>query len=273
MSRFKEYNRLFYGETIGWFYGKRVIKELTLEEYNVLLSLLVHKKSRLRWSAADRLGKIGNSSAIEPLIQALQDAHWLVRLHAAKALGRIGRHIAIDPLLDIMDDECPYVRRRVVTALVQLNSDRGPQITEALISALSDSDKGVRACAAWGLGDIASPSTVDAVASSARDHDANVSWRAIEALQNIGIHAVGALIQLLDCPDSAIRYRAVKALGKSGDLRAAIPLRAMLDDPSEKVRGRAKVALQQIEHRVSWEKPPSITVKLGHWWQKLRGRY
>ena len=98
MSHIEEYNRLIYGETIGWLDRKRFVKELTHKEYQVLLSLLTHRKSRLRWSAADRLGKLGDSRAVEPLIKTLQDTHWLVRLHAAKALGRIGEPIAIEKL-------------------------------------------------------------------------------------------------------------------------------------------------------------------------------
>jgi HEAT repeat protein len=272
MSRFDEYNRLIYGETIGWLGKKRVVKELTREEYRILLSLLAHWKTRLRWSAADRLGKLGNGRAVEALIKALQDTHWLVRLHAAKALGRIGESIAIEPLVEIMGDECPFVRRRVVTALAQLNSGRSMQITKALISGLSDSDKGVRARAAWGLGDTVSLPAVAAIATAVCDRDTNVSWRAIQALQRIGIPAVKALIELLACPDSEVRYRAVKTLGEMGAQQAVKPLKKMLDDPSEKVRWRAKMALQQIERHAAWRKPPSKAMQFWHWWQRLWGR-
>ena len=91
MGRFHEYNRLIYGELFEYIDGRLVTKELTDEEYDVLLSLLTHWKVLLRWSAADQLGKIGDPRATEPLIAALKDSHWLVRLHAAKALGRYDR--------------------------------------------------------------------------------------------------------------------------------------------------------------------------------------
>ena len=257
MSCFNEYNRLIFGETIGWLGEKRVVKELTREEYQILLSLLTHRKTRLRWSAAERLGKLGNGHAVEALIKALQDTHWLVRLHAAKALGRIGDPIAIEPLVKMMGDECPYVRRCVVISLVQLNGGGNMRITEVLISGLTDSDKVVRASAAWGLGDTASQPAVTAVAAVVSDCDSNVSWRAIEALQRIGTPAVKTLIELLDCPDSEVRYRAVKTLGEVGAQLAVKPLKKMLDDPIEKVSWRAKLALQQIERRASWEKSTS----------------
>lgn len=271
MSCFDEYNQLIYGETIGWLGENRVVKELTREEFQILLSLLTHWKTRLRWSAADRLGKLGDERAVEALIKALQDTYWLVRLHAAKALGRIGDPIAIEPLAELLGDECPYVRRRVVISLAQLNIDGSVLITEALISGLSDTDKVVRAYAAMGLSDSASFPVIAAVAAAVRDRDENVSWRAIEALQRIGAPAVKALVELLECPDSEVRYRAVKALGEMGAKQAVKPLKKTLDDPIERVSWRAKLALQQIGHRALWKKSPSIAMRFQNWWQRLWG--
>lgn len=175
-------------------------------------------------------------------------------------------------LIELVDDECPYVRRRVVTALADLNSEGRTKITEVLISALTDSDGWVRARAVLGLAKNYSWATVLAIAPAVGDDEVNVSWRTIDALVGIGKPAVKSLIQLLDWPDSEIRYRVVKALGLIGDQRATRPLKKMLTDPNEKVRQRARLALQQIKYRASWEKIPSKTRKLWHWWQKLRGR-
>ncbi len=250
MSRFKEYNLLFKGQTIGWVCGRRIVKELTHEEFRVLRSLLTHRKARLRWSAADRLGKLGHTQAVESLIKALHDDHWLVRLHAAKALGRIGDQIAIEPLIAIMNDECPYVRRRVVSALARLSMIMNMQIAEVLVSALGDSDKKVRARAAWELRDTVSPSAIAAIVAAVRDPEATVSWHSVDALQKIGTLATNGLLRLLDDPDSDVRYRVIKTLGRIGDQRAVEPLKKMLDDPNEEVRFRANFALRQLGHQV-----------------------
>jgi HEAT repeat protein len=161
-----------------------------------------------------------------------------------------------------MNDECPYVRRRVATALGQLSVNGSELVTNVLISALSDSDKGVRAWAVKGLGAIASPSAVAAIATAVRDHDANVSWCAVGTLQGIGVPAVTDLIKLLDCQDSEVRYRAVKVLGKIGDQRAVRSLKTMFGDPNEEVRERARFALREIEYRVAWERSPFESGKL-----------
>lgn len=252
MKNFQEYNRLLYGETIAWLNGNRVIKELAVEEYDVLLFLLTYPKARLRWSAASRLGKLKNDRGTESLIRALQDKDWLVRLHAAKALGNIGNPTAIEPLIASMNDECAYVRRRVVSALARMKNHGSIQLTESLISALGDSDSQVRSSAAWSLREYVSFSSLTALGEAVRDPNKNVSWRAIEALQSIGVPAVKTLAKLLEYPDSETRYRAAKALGNIGNQQAIRILEDRLNDPNEKVSGRVNLALRQIKFQQWW---------------------
>jgi HEAT repeat protein len=148
MGDIRQYNRLLYGETIGWVNGVRRVKTLTPLEYETLLSLLGHRRTRSRWSAADRLGKIGKARAVGPLIASLQDPSWLVRLHAAKALGYLGAICAVKPLICTLVDECGYVRRRSATALGGFENEHAIQ---ALVFALSDPDTRVRRRAQAGL--------------------------------------------------------------------------------------------------------------------------
>lgn len=249
MNRFDKYNQLLHGETVGWINGCRLIKELTPEDYDLLLSYLTYKKTRLRWQTADRLGKIGDSRAVNPLINALQDESWLVRKHAVKALGRIGSPIVIEPLISMMKDECPYVRRSTIWALKTEQFTKDPRVTEILLCALGDTDKVVRAQSAWALGYVDSPMVVLAIAEAVKDRDNNVSWRAIGALQRIGSPATEVLIKLLGSSDDEVRYRSVKALGKVGDERALDAIKGGLDDPSEKVRKRSEFALRQMGSR------------------------
>ena len=260
MKRFQDFNRLLYGETTGRINGRQLYKALTPEEYGTLLSLLLHEKVRLRWLAAARLGKIGDERAVDPLINALQDSHWLVRLHAAKALGRLKSQKGIKPLVGLLNDNNAYVRRRVVSSISQLNTNKDDYVIEVLISALNDSDRVVRARSAWVLGNFVSSTSIRAIAVAVLDPDLNVSWRAIDSLQKIGAAAVPALVGLLEAHDSEVRYRAVKTLGKIRDVRAVQPLENMLNDPVQKVRQRAKYAIHQIKHPL-FKYQPSQTPK------------
>jgi HEAT repeat protein len=146
--------------------------------------------------------------------------------------------LAIESLIASMNDECAYVRRRVVTALAKVNRNDSIQLTEGLISALGDPDSKVRSAAAWSLRDFASFSTLAALSEAVRDHNKNVSWRAFEALQKIGIPAVKTLVELLEHPDSELRYRAAKTLGKIGGQRAIEALQKSLNDSNCRSRKR-----------------------------------
>lgn len=65
------------------------------------IALLSDDSEASRWKAAEALGRIGDSAAVEELIGALWDDDDRVRLKAAWALGRIGDPRAIPPLLHL----------------------------------------------------------------------------------------------------------------------------------------------------------------------------
>jgi HEAT repeat protein len=62
---------------------------------------------------------IGNSDAIDPLIEVLEDDYVeYVRASSAEALGRIGDRKAADALIEsIKDDESEYVKSSAAEAL------------------------------------------------------------------------------------------------------------------------------------------------------------
>jgi HEAT repeat protein len=220
--------------------------QLTQEEYANLIPLLNHRKARVRWYVADQLGKIGDPRAVDALIVALKDSHWLVRLHAAKALGRIGNLRAIESLVNAISDESPFVRRRVAVALGKFDNDN---VISSLATALSDLDKSVRVGAIQGLSGVRSSYAISLIASVVRDPNANVSWRAVEALEKIGAEATNSLIVLLMDSDYKVRYRVIKTLGRMGDERAIGPLKEVLNREADKMlHWRAELALGQIRH-------------------------
>ncbi|MEZ7893066.1 MAG: HEAT repeat domain-containing protein [Candidatus Wallbacteria bacterium] len=68
------------------------------EAMGPLLKLLAHPDKRMRLFAVKALGTLQNSEVIEPLIGALGDKSWPVRVSAADNLERIGEY-AIRPLI------------------------------------------------------------------------------------------------------------------------------------------------------------------------------
>ena len=68
------------------------------------------------------MGEMRDSTAVNPLIQALGDADTIVRAEAARALGRIGDIEAGQRLIHMMNDEAPDVREAAVEALARLGA-------------------------------------------------------------------------------------------------------------------------------------------------------
>jgi hypothetical protein len=68
----------------------------------VLTEALTDEYIKVRKTAAEVLGKIGDARAVEPLIEALEDEE--VRKHATRALGEIGDDRAVEPLIKALGD-------------------------------------------------------------------------------------------------------------------------------------------------------------------------
>jgi HEAT repeat protein len=97
-----------------------------------LIAALGDKVWAVRLEAAEALGQLGDKRAVEPLIAALRDERPEVRMAAARALGQLGDKRAVEPLIAALRDEHPLVLEEAVTALGQLGDKRA---VEPLIAA------------------------------------------------------------------------------------------------------------------------------------------
>ena len=80
-------------------------------------------------AAASALGNIGNKIALNPLIEALEDEDWNVKLTAATALGNVGDKRAIRPLIRALgEDEFAFTRVAAASALSKLGEKKWEDI-------------------------------------------------------------------------------------------------------------------------------------------------
>ena len=98
-----------------------------------------------RTGAAWSLGELNDTRAIRPLIQALKDEDYMVRVEAEMALGDLN---AVDPLILALKDEDGTVRQGAAFTLANL---KDPRAIEPLIQALKDENSYVRSAAADAL--------------------------------------------------------------------------------------------------------------------------
>lgn len=82
-----------------------------------------HEDLIVRGRAALLLGKVGDASAVMPLIRALEAPGYQTPMHAAESLGLIGDTRAIDPLLAIANNSRDRLREAAVTALKRLGRE------------------------------------------------------------------------------------------------------------------------------------------------------
>jgi HEAT repeat protein len=80
----------------------------------------------VRLAAASALGRVGDTRAVDPLIDALDD-RLVVKDVAAQALGHIGDRRAVEPLLTALDDEDWEIRSTVAKALGKIGDERAIQ--------------------------------------------------------------------------------------------------------------------------------------------------
>jgi twitching motility protein PilT len=105
----------------------------------------------IRIAAADTLGRLKDSRAVEPLVAALADED--VRWTAVEALGRIGDPRALNALGKVLADPHPNVRIEVLEALKGFAHPQVPQVLMKV--ATGDADRNVRSHALSILDDIA----------------------------------------------------------------------------------------------------------------------
>ncbi|HDZ76666.1 MAG TPA: HEAT repeat domain-containing protein, partial [Candidatus Omnitrophica bacterium] len=97
-----------------------------------------------RNSAIQALGKIGDSRAVEPLIEALKDEYRFVRDSAIQALGKIGDSRAVEPLIEALEDEDVdgYVHYFVTQALGEIGDIRKSKSGDTILNSQDGSVSG-----------------------------------------------------------------------------------------------------------------------------------
>jgi HEAT repeat protein len=239
-----------------------------------------------RMQAAQQLGKLGDRTAVAPLIAALQDELPAVRGQAATALGLLGDPKAVPSLVEALGDEFVQVRTAVVTALGGI---RDPAAVEALLG-IARANAGLRTPALQGLvksrdlgvllqmqglltendGALVEPleMATETCIESARKKknppaldillgalaDPNPAVRGYTAACVWGFpdpRIKAALVQLLTDPAPKVRLGAVSSLGSLQDADVTGLLLPLTHDPDVGVRRRAVSA-------IAWRNDPQV---------------
>lgn len=176
-----------------------------------------------------------------------------MRRTAAESLGKIGDTMAEPFLVGALDDSDPVVREAAARALGQLPSF-GESSVHGLAALLEDADASVRRAAAVALGQAGDAQTaVDSLIRLLASSDAALRRSATHALLYVEASnrlAVEALSQRTKDADPAVRQWAIAALAETGDPRAVqVVVDRLVRDESEAVRAEAAYRLGFIGDR------------------------
>jgi HEAT repeat protein len=236
---------------------------------NVALQIakLKDPNAAIRANAAGALGRFKDPRAVDPLIAVLNDEDPSVRMNAAIALGDLKDPRAVEPLIPLLKDPDKNVPMGAVLALGSINDPRaipaliairpghsyvdlalekmGPTVVTQLLTALHDGDAGLRVGAAYSLGMLRDPRSVDPLIAALKDSDASVRAAACVGLGGGSYEpkALEPLIAALHDDDPKVRSMAARVLPRSKDPAVVAPLIGAMSDSDAGVRRDAAYAL------------------------------
>ena len=179
---------------------------------------------------------------IEELLASIADQDDVRAEGAALALADRGDE-ATGPLCALLRDPDPDRRWWAGRALAAVAT---PAARVGLITALTDADSDVRACAAYGLGEARAVEAIPQLVNRLADPSAFVSRIVADSLARIGTPAVPALIAALESNETLIRIGAARALSIIQAHQAIPALCKALNDESAFVSYYAEEALERM---------------------------
>jgi len=164
---------------------------------SILLECLQDKNSnyRVRFSAADALGKIGGKNAFEALGKIVSDEEEksaYVKESAVVALGNLGDNRALDVFSSILSskqmftNKFAYLKERVVEAIAKLNPSKDNRALEILKVSILDTSSQVRINSIEALMNLECNESYDLIYDRLKyDNDFEVQKNALIALYNL----------------------------------------------------------------------------------------
>ena len=150
-------------------------------------------------------------ASIDELIKQLSDRNTKTRLDAANELAKLGTE-AIEPVKKLMANPDFTIRRIAAYILGKINE---PATVEILVEALGDDNPDVRKSAAQALnrlGKVAIPLLIRALGNISKDVRASAVW----ALSKVGETAIAPLLAKMEDPEKNTRESAIWGLSKIG---------------------------------------------------------
>ncbi|MEZ6123830.1 MAG: HEAT repeat domain-containing protein [Planctomycetaceae bacterium] len=221
------------------------------EHFQTFVRFLKHPEPQIRAAALDALVQTGEKQSVRFLNAAITDTNAGVRAVAAAGMGKISSPRSCSLLCEALKDSDVSVRRAVARTLCHFEDKSiGPVVSRHL---KKETDPDV----IEHLLEIAGKSGAEEALITLRrfleGDDLQLKYRAISALRRLkNPKAAGMLAPILNEHDEKSRRLAVEAVGYLGQKNVVPRLRELLkSDPEESVRAAAARALGELKDRES----------------------
>jgi HEAT repeat protein len=218
--------------------AQRLLEGYAKDAVPYLLPLLNDSEHEsVRVAALYLLGKAGDSSVEDQVIERLADPNHRVRKEAAAALAILGTARSVDKLKELMTDADPAVRYNALKALARI----APKDETAIfVTSLGDYDARVRKFAVVGLGDINAKDTIASVSLLVQDMDPEVRMEVARTLGKFATtECLNPLSAMLNDGEQNIRLLVVESISKISGPESDDVLVKAADNQNAKVASQA----------------------------------
>jgi hypothetical protein len=149
---------------------------------------------KIRLTAAEALGRIGDTYALNPLINLVTDekeSSVYVRESAARALGMLGDVRAIKPLIKILDskrgifDKFTFLKEQVIEAISKIGANSDRDTIRSLKEALMDEAPSVRLTAVEAIANIGDPGLISYLVPMVYDEEEDIAREAVRGIYQL----------------------------------------------------------------------------------------
>ncbi len=177
--------------------------EVKKAQVEALLQLLDSKDAEIRYLAAELLGEMGASEAIQKLLEALETEDPKAKVAVLNALGKIGSPDTLEVIKEHLYHPHKDVHKAAAEALSNIGSDAIPVLKEAA----SDTDDHIRWHAAKALQHIHDEDVVPIFISLLDDPNYGVRWLAVDGLVSLGEAVIPPLLEELAKGEANLWFR------------------------------------------------------------------
>ncbi|MBI4849634.1 MAG: HEAT repeat domain-containing protein [Nitrospirae bacterium] len=201
----------------------------------IFLAMLASPSVADRYTAAKALSNFENSSISEILKERMNDAreHIYVRLESAAGLARLKQSSGMEFITQTLHGE--YLEHRL-EGIIILGEIQLPESQKILTASLLDKEQHpeIRAGAAWALGELKQPDSVDALIQTFSELAEPIRIEAVRALRKISEIETGNIISKLPSSKEDQRAGIAWSISRSGNVVVDDLSRIMVDNDARR---------------------------------------